>query len=102
MIRHIVLLRVKDGISESDVAAIFSELAPLRSSVPGMRSVVAGRSSSPEKIERGYMHGFTVDFDSWEALSLYQEHPDHQATGRKLVSICEGGMEGILVFDVES
>ena len=31
--------------------------------------IYAGKSESPEQIERGYMHGFTVDLDSWEALA---------------------------------
>ena len=46
------------------------------------------------------MHGFTIDFASWDALAAYQVHPDHQALGAKLVGHAAGGLDGILVFDL--
>jgi hypothetical protein len=55
---------------------------------------------SPEKIERGYLHGFTVDFTDWAALAAYQDHPDHRRVGSALVAVAERGLDGILVFDL--
>ena len=66
-----------------------------------MGAIVSGRSQSPEKIERGFMHGFTIDFESWRDIALYQSNPAHKAIGAKIVSIAAGGLDGILVFDVE-
>ena len=63
-------------------------------------SIISGRSESPEKIERGYMHAFMVDFVDWESLSAYQAHPDHKKLGARLVANAVGGLEGILVFDL--
>jgi hypothetical protein len=60
----------------------------------------ASQRESPEKIERGYHHGFVVDFADWAALAAYQAHPDHQALGAKLVENASGGLDGILVFDL--
>ena len=65
-----------------------------------MRSITAGRSESPEQIERGYMHGFVVDFDDWAALAAYQSHPDHKAVGARIVANAVGGLDGVLVFDL--
>ena len=78
MIRHIVLLRARPGVTEAEIAAIFADLGTIRDRLPGILSFHAGRSESPEQIERGYLHGFTMDFAGWEALAAYQAHPDHR------------------------
>lgn len=102
MIRHIVLLKYRSDVTEDVAADIFSELHQIEGKVPGLLGIHSGRSESPEKIERGYMHGFTADFDSWEALQAYQDHPDHQKLGARMVAHAEGGKDGILVLDIEA
>ena len=44
-------------------------------------------------------HGAAVITD--ERRDRYLAHPDHQAAGSKLVAAAEGGLEGILPFDIE-
>ena len=100
MIRHIVLVHFASDIDKAEIAALWRDLEALRDVVPGMVHVAAGRSESPEKIERGYLHGFTVDFTGWDALAAYQEHPSHQRLGARLVTAAQGGKDGILVFDL--
>ncbi len=100
MIRHIVLVKFRPDVSEAEIAAIFADLAAIRARLPGVIDIRAGRSESPEQIERGYMHGFTVDFTDWAALAAYQDHPDHRRVGAALVAAAEGGIGGILVFDL--
>jgi hypothetical protein len=100
MIRHIVLIRFRTQVTEAQIAAMFAELEAIRTKISGVLAITSGRSESPEKIERGYMHGFVVDFDGWDALEAYQTHPDHKALGAKLVAHAEGGLDGILVFDL--
>lgn len=100
MIRHIVLIRFRPEITEARIAGLWRELRAIEGQLPGLRAICAGRSESPEKMERGYRHGFTVDFDDWEALAAYQDHPDHRALGAALVAAAEGGRDGILVFDL--
>ncbi len=102
MIRHIVLLKYRPDVTDETAADIFAELRQIEGKVPGLLGIHAGRSESPEKIERGYMHGFTADFDSWEALQAYQDHPDHQKVGARMVAHAEGGKDGILVLDIEA
>ncbi|MBP2548570.1 hypothetical protein J2858_001463 [Neorhizobium galegae] len=100
MIRHIVLIRFRTEVTEAQFAALFAELEEIRTKISGVLAITSGRSESPEKIERGYLHGFVVDFDGWEALEAYQTHPDHKALGAKLVAHAQGGLDGILVFDL--
>lgn len=100
MIRHIVLLKARAGVTDDEISAIFADLAAIRDKLPGVLAIHSGRSMSPEKIERGYLHGFTVDFTDWSALQTYQDHPDHKRVGSALVAVAEGGLDGILVFDL--
>lgn len=100
MIRHIVLVKFRPEVAEAEISAIFADLAAIRARLPGVIDIRAGRSESPEQIERGYMHGFTVDFTDWAALAAYQDHPDHRRVGAALVAAAEGGIGGILVFDL--
>jgi hypothetical protein len=100
MIRHIVLIRFRADVSEDTISAIFADLYAIKAKLPGVLSITAGRSDSPERIERGYMHGFVVDFAGWDALAAYQDHPDHRRVGAALVGHAVGGLDGILVFDL--
>jgi len=100
MIRHIVLIRFLPSVSEAQIADLFRELHQIRGKVPGLLDITAGKSESPEEMERGYMHGFVVDFSDWTALQAYQDHPEHQVLGAKLVAASVGGKEGILCFDL--
>lgn len=100
MIRHIVLIRFQPTLSEDAIAALFAELHQIIGKVPGLLAITAGKSESPEQMERGYMHGFVVDFTDWAALQAYQDHPEHQRLGSRLTQAATGGKAGILCFDL--
>jgi hypothetical protein len=99
MIRHIVLTRFKPETSEATITTLHSDLASLTETLAGASGFTGGRSQSPEQIERGYMHGFTIDFTDWEALAHYADHP--KALGAQIVANAVGGIEGVLVLDLE-
>ncbi|MCB1458371.1 MAG: Dabb family protein [Nitratireductor sp.] len=101
MIRHVVLVRFRSDLTEAEIGALFEELHQIEGRLPGLRAITSGRSESPEKMERGYMHGFVADFDDWAALEAYQNDPGHQVLGSKLVAKAQNGKDGILCFDIE-
>ncbi len=101
MIRHIVLTKFRPEVTEEKVSEIYDGLAELSKSLPGASGFTGGRSQSPEQIERGYMHGFVIDFDDWEALETYQNNETHKMLGGQLVENAIGGIDGILVLDLE-
>jgi len=100
MIRHIVLTKFKADAAESDIAAVYAGLAEVTARLGSARNFGGGRSESPEQIERGYRHGFTVDFESWDDLAAYADDPEHKALGERLVALAEGGVDGVLVLDI--
>jgi hypothetical protein len=101
MIRHIVLTKFKPGTPEDKIASIYAGLAALAEKLDGAQNFTGGRSDSPEQFERGYMHGFVIDFASWDALQAYANNPEHQALGGQLVENAVGGIDGILVLDLD-
>ena len=101
MIHHIVLTKFKPETPEAKIAEIYHELSALSDKLPGAQSFTGGRSESPEHIERGYMHGYVIDFDSWEALKAYANSPEHHVLSAQLVENAAGGIDGILVLDLD-
>ncbi len=101
MIRHIVLIRFRAEVTEAQIAEMFTAIPRLATILPGVIAHGSGRSESPEKIERGYLHGFIIDFTSWRDLQTYADDPGHKAFGGQLVAHTEGGIDGILVFDLD-
>ncbi len=98
MITHVVLMRVT--VDDAAMDAIFADVAALLGSLDGLRSVVSGRSRSPEHIERGFMHGMVLNFDDWDALQRYAVDPRHVAISNSIRASVEP--DGVLVFDLET
>ena len=101
MIRHIVLTRFVFVFIESSISEIYSGLAAVADRLPGASGFVGGRSDSPEQIERGYRHAFSIDFESWDALRDYADDPEHRALGAQLVANAIDGRDGLLVVDLD-
>ena len=102
MIRHVVLFKLKSGTDAQSVAETFSALKDLQTKIPGILSISTGHDNSPEGLQRGHTHGFTVDFTDAAARDAYLPHPAHQAVGAMIVGITEGGVNGICVVDWEA
>lgn len=100
MIRHCVLLRFKASITAAERTAIYDELRALKAKLDGMVASDFGPNVSPEGLAQGFDDGFTIDFRDAAARDAYLVHPDHQAAGGKLVSMLEGGVAGLVVFDL--
>ena len=101
MIRHIVLLRPASQATPASVKAALDGVAALKGVVSGILGVQLGPNVSPEGLGQGYTQGFVVDFTNAAARDAYLPHPEHQKAGAALVAVAEGGVAGILVFDLE-
>ena len=102
MIRHVVLFKLRNGLDESVTAKVFTALKALQGQIPGIISISTGIDCSPEGLQRGFTHGFTVDFENATARDAYLPHPAHQKVGAMIVGITQGGVEGICVLDWEA
>ncbi len=102
MILHIVLVRFRSDVSAADRQAIFGDLEGLTGRVPGMLNFDAGPNVSPEGLGRGFDAGFVVTFDDFDARDAYLADEEHRRIGARLVAAAEGGLDGILVYDLEA
>ena len=99
MIRHVVLFKRAASIDDAGLAKVFAALKDLQNSIPGILAISSGLDSSPEGLQRGFSHGFTVDFVNAAARDAYLPHPAHKKVGAMIVAATEGGVDGILVLD---
>ena len=102
MIQHCVFINFRPELTAAAKLALWAELQALVGQVPGLREVRAGANARYEDLDHGFADGFIAVFDSPQALAAYQAHPAHQATGAKLVQAALGGLQGLMVFDLET
>lgn len=98
LIEHIVLLKLKDGVTSEQVKALMDGLNELKEHIPGMMEVSGGYNNSPEGKNAGFNFGFIVRFKDSSARDLYIPHPNHQELAKKLVRPI---VDDVLVLDYE-
>lgn len=74
MIKHIVLLKENENVTDEKRKILYNQLKDL-SQIPGAENVHFGQNFS--KLSNGYEIGLTVDFQNKEALKAYNKHPIH-------------------------
>lgn len=77
-VKHIALLKFKDGTSEDEITRIFDELMDISENIPGIEDYVYGPNSSPEGLSDGFTHAFVMTFSDATARDAYLPHPDHE------------------------
>jgi hypothetical protein len=102
MIRHIVLVKFPAAVGAETIDPLFRALDDLRTVAPGMLSFKSGANVSPEGLTRGFTHAFVADFADVAARDAYLVHPAHQAAGARLVAAAEGGIDGLIVADIDT
>jgi hypothetical protein len=100
MIIHSVYCAIRAGTEQTEIDAVFTRLEKLITICDGLLSFQAGPNIDLERKSQKFTHGFVMTFDSQAALEAYAVHPDHVAAGGTLVSICDGGGDGVMVFDL--
>jgi hypothetical protein len=99
-IQHCVLVKFRPEISVDEKATLFAQIALLKGHLPGMLAFSAGTNISPEGLDQGFTDGFVVTFADRVARDTYLLDAEHQRAGAALVAAAEGGLAGLLVFDL--
>ena len=83
MLTHIVLISLKEGITDAQVQAALDGYTALPDAIPEMRSAESGRDVglTPKSADLALM----ATFDSTEDFTTYREHPAHQAYAQERV-----------------
>ena len=77
-LRHVVLFAFKETASAEDVHAIVADFATLPQAIPGIVSYEWGTNVSPEGLNDGFTHCFTLTFARAEDRDAYLVHPAHE------------------------
>ena len=94
MITHVVLLQPKAETTEDEIATVLSHVQELQQKISGITEVHTGKNLS--NYNRGYSHGFVMQFVDQEHLKIYASHPAHQVVSNELQSISQK----IIDFDI--
>ncbi|WP_018969967.1 Dabb family protein [Rubritalea marina] len=87
--RHIVLFQFKASAGAEQIADIEQAFMALKSKIEVIESMEWGQNVSPEGLNDGLSHAFSLTFASKEGLEQYLPHPAHQAFGEQLRPILE-------------
>ena len=99
MIRHIVLMKCQPAAAPHDIDAMFAALSALTQSIPGILAFEGGMNNSPEGLDRGYTHAFTMDFADNEARDAYLPHPEHEHAQTFMRKVLADVPDNVLVLD---
>lgn len=81
MIKHILLLKIKEGVDGRSKAESIAQakvlLESLNGKIPGLINIEVGTdfSAGPDSVDMALYS----EFESRAALSVYATHPEHQA-----------------------
>ena len=81
VLRHVVLFSFKKDSPEAKIREIEAAFMELPNKIPGILHMEWGLNNSPEGLNKGLTHCFTLTFDSAEARDAYLPHPEHKAFG---------------------
>ncbi len=101
MITHCVFIRYRAEANDGTRDDIYKALHALRPRVPGLTNIVIAANSSPEGLDKGFSEGFIVTFRDAKARDAYLADSEHAKVGAMIVAAAEGGIDGILVYDLE-
>jgi hypothetical protein len=96
-VKHVALLKFKEGTSQEQIDEVFNQLLDLSENVPGIDDYVAGPNNSPEGLSDGFTHGFVMTFHDAAARDAYLTNADHERFQGNALPI----VEKVTVFDFE-
>lgn len=81
VLRHVVLFGFKETASPEDVQKVIDAFKALPSQISEIKGFEWGTNSSPEGLNQGLTHAFTLTFHSDADRDAYLPHPAHKAFG---------------------
>lgn len=95
VLRHIVMYKFKDDVSQPQVQEVIDAFAGLPKKVSTIIDFEHGANVSKEGKSEGFTHVFVVTFKNEQDLANYLVHPAHDA----YVKVVQGRRDKVVVFD---
>lgn len=84
VLRHVVMFGFKEETSPEKIQEVIDAFAALPNKIEQIKGFEWGINNSPEGLNDGLTHAFTLTFHSEEDRAIYLPHPDHKAFGEVL------------------
>lgn len=81
VLRHVVLFGFKETSSPEDIQKVIDAFKALPSQISEIKDFEWGTNSSPEGLNQGLTHAFTLTFHSDADRDAYLPHPAHKEFG---------------------
>ncbi len=94
-LRHIVMFSFKNNAPAEAVDAVIQGFGALPAAIPGIVAYEWGTNVSPEGLNDGFTHCFTLTFAHAQDRDAYLTHPAHT----RFVSLLGSCLERSLVLD---
>lgn len=94
--RHIVLFKFKDDAPADKVKGIVDAFKALPGKLPAIQAFECGTNVSPENLNQGFTHIFTLTFKNKEAL---EKHYLHEPAHKEFGAMLGGVLDKALVVD---
>ena len=94
-LKHVVLFTFKASSSKASVDSVVKAFNHLYGTVPQLKNMEWGLNMSPEHLDQGFTHCFSLTFSNEKDLADYQLHPAHKA----FQTILKPHMEKVFVVD---
>jgi hypothetical protein len=95
VLRHVVFFGFKETSSEAEVKIIVDAFLALPSKIAEIKDLEWGTNSSPEGLNQGLTHAFTLTFHSAADRDAYLPHPAHQ----EFVALLGPHLDKVTVLD---
>lgn len=95
VVKHILLAKFKDGITQDQIDQLITGYAKLVSLIEPMKAFHWGKDVSIENIHQGFTHVFESTFESVEGIAEYISHPAHV----EFANIFLPALDKVLVVD---
>lgn len=77
-LKHVVLLKFKEGTSEAQVKEVMDAFAAMKSKIDAIAGFEWGTDVSVENLSQGFTHCVVVTFKDAKARDEYLPHPAHE------------------------
>ena len=94
-LRHVVAFKFKDTATKEKIKEVEDAFRALKGKIPQIVSYEWGTNISPEKLDKGFTHGFILTFKNEKDRDAYLVHPDHKKFGE----LVGGVLADVFVID---
>lgn len=94
-LRHVVAFKFKDTTTKEKIKEVEDAFRALKGKIPQIVSYEWGTNISPEKLDKGFTHGFILTFKNDKDRDAYLVHPDHKKFGE----LVGGVLADVFVID---